>query len=477
MKKDNDASVGVRPPAPPRATRMNRLAVVVAASVMSLTLVVVALMVGTKQESTERGEQQQEQAARVPQGPGRPGFLDRPPEDGPAEEEIPSLTSDPSQAGLLAPDTGLTGTPGTFPDTDPYAYSQGTETYPAPPAYGQGEYYAYEPALAATTNTRSPEEEALDRAFRSSLSPQIQGSSRSRGVGSETATPDQMDTASDLTSQGDELGRYDEMLARAQRMLSGGASRSPSGLAPQVAPGGQADIAMGASTGRHEQFIRAAVLGRSENAGYIAAATRWPISPFEIREGTLIEALLITGIHSDLAGEVVAQVSRNVYDSQTQQTLLIPKGTRLIGTYDSQVALDESRLLVAWTRLIFPDGRSIDLPGLGSKDMRGASGLTGRVNRHYWRAFGNAMMLSVVGAGLALSQQREQRSVGSGYPSPGEVAAGAVATELSRVATEILRANLGRRPTIRIREGTAFTVFMNGDLALTPYQPQDGFLR
>jgi len=454
---------------------MNRLAVVVAAAVMSLTLVVVALMVGTKQESTERGEQQQEQAARVPQGPGRPGFLDRPPQDGPAEEEIPSLTGDPSQAGLLAPGTGQTAMPGAFPDVDPYI--QGTETYPAPPAYGQGEYYVYEPAYTATTNTRSPEEEALDRAFRSSLSPQIQGSSRSRGMGSETATPDQMDAASDRTSQVDELAHYDEMLARAQRMLSGGQSRSPLGPVPQVAVGDQAGTATSAPAGRHDQFIRAALAGRSGNAGYIAATTRWPISPFEIREGTLIEALLIAGIHSDLPGEVVAQVSRNVYDSQTQQTLLIPKGTRLIGTYDSQVALDESRLLVAWTRIIFPDGRSIDLPGLGSKDMRGASGLTGRVNRHYWRAFGNAMMLSVVGAGLALSQQREQRNVGSGYPSPGEVAAGAVATELSRVATEILRANLGRRPTIRIREGTAFTVFMNGDLALTPYQPQDGFLR
>lgn len=473
MKKDNDANAGVRPPAPPRATRMNRLAVVVAAAVMSITLVVVALMVGTKQESKDRQEHQQEQAARVPQGPGRPGFLDRPPQDGPAEEEIPSLTSDPSQAGLFAPGTGQTGTPGAFPDVDPYV--QGTETYPAPPAYGQGEYYAYEPVYTATTNTRSPEEEALDRAFRSSLSPQIQGSSRSRGMGSETATPDQMDAASDLTSQGDELGRYDEILARAQRMLSGGGT--PPSPTSQVAVGGQAGTATSAPAGRHDQFIRAAVAGRSGNASYIAAASRWPISPFEIREGTLIEALLITGIHSDLPGEVVAQVSRNVYDSQTQQTLLIPKGTRLIGTYDSEVALDESRLLVAWTRLIFPDGRSIDLPGLGSKDMRGASGLTGRVNRHYWRAFGNAMMLSVVGAGLALSQQREQRNVGSGYPSPGEVAAGAVATELSRVATEILRANLGRRPTIRIHEGTAFTVFMNGDLALTPYQPQDGFIR
>jgi type IV secretory pathway VirB10-like protein len=201
------------------------------------------------------------------------------------------------------------------------------------------------------------------------------------------------------------------------------------------------------------------------------------MSPFEIREGTLIEAFLLTGIHSDLPGEVVAQVSRPVYDSHTQQTLLIPKGTRLIGTYDNQIALDQSRLLVAWTRMVFPDGRSVNLPGLNAKDLTGANGLTGRVNRHYWRAFGNAMMLAVVGGGLSYAAQTTQRDGAYGYPTPGEVMAGSVATELSRVATEILRGSVTRRPTIRIREGTPFNVFMNGDLALTPYAPQDGFMQ
>jgi len=229
-------------------------------------------------------------------------------------------------------------------------------------------------------------------------------------------------------------------------------------------------------TERAQAFLQQAA-GSRQGSNYIATAIQQPMSPFEVREGTLIEAFLLTGIHSDLPGEVIAQVSRPVYDSHTQQTLIIPKGTRLIGTYDNQIALDQSRLLVAWTRMVFPDGRSVNLPGLNAKDLAGANGLTGRVNRHYWRAFGNAMMLAVVGGGLSYAAQTTRRDGAYGYPTPGEVMAGSVATELSRVATEILRGSVTRRPTIRIREGTPFNVFMNGDLALAPYAPQDGFMQ
>ena len=118
---------------------------------------------------------------------------------------------------------------------------------------------------------------------------------------------------------------------------------------------------------------------------------------------------------------------------------------------------------------------AVTLPGLASKDLRGASGLTGRVDRHRLSAFGDALMLSVVGAGLALSQRRPDWG-GSAYPSPSEVMAGSVAAELSRVATEMLRTRAGRAPTIQIQEGIPFHVFMSGDLALPPYQAQDGFL-
>ena len=95
----------------------------------------------------------------------------------------------------------------------------------------------------------------------------------------------------------------------------------------------------------NEPFSRRAAHVRSGRSAFVAGEIEWPASPYEVREGTLIEAFLITAIHSDLPGAVLAQVSRNVYDSQTQQALLIPKGTRLVGTYDSQVALGQGRLL------------------------------------------------------------------------------------------------------------------------------------
>ncbi len=173
----------------------------------------------------------------------------------------------------------------------------------------------------------------------------------------------------------------------------------------------------------------------------------------------------------------MAQVARNVYDSETQQVILIPRGTRLVGTYDNAVALDQSRLLVAWTRMVFPDGRSVSLPGLGSTGGDGMGGVPGRVNRHFFQAFGNAAMLALVGGSLSYATSRTQGPGGTlGYPTPGEVMAGSVATELSRVATEMLRGNVNRRPTITIPAGTRFSVFVSGDLALEPYTPGDGFM-
>jgi type IV secretion system protein VirB10 len=177
--------------------------------------------------------------------------------------------------------------------------------------------------------------------------------------------------------------------------------------------------------------------------------------------------MLITGINSDLAGDILAQVSRDVYSSD-QRALVIPKGSRLIGRYDDQIALGQNRLVVAWTRLLLPDGRSVSFPGLPTQDTRGASGIRDRVDNHYRRTFGNAILLSAVGAGLQLSQPR-QGNVFAG-PSTGQVAAASVGQELSSVATEAIRRNMNLKPTVQIRPGTPFVVFLNGDLELEPYR-------
>jgi type IV secretion system protein VirB10 len=183
--------------------------------------------------------------------------------------------------------------------------------------------------------------------------------------------------------------------------------------------------------------------------------------------GTIVPAMLITGINSELAGDILAQVSRDVYSSD-QRALVIPKGSRLIGRYDDQIALGQNRLVVAWTRLLLPDGRSISFPGLPTQDPRGASGIRDRVNNHYMRTFGNAILLSAVGAGLQLSQPRQGNVFAA--PSTGQVAAASVGQELSGVATEAIRRNMNLKPTVEIRPGTPFVVFLNGDLELEPYQ-------
>ena len=195
--------------------------------------------------------------------------------------------------------------------------------------------------------------------------------------------------------------------------------------------------------------------------------------PFAIQAGTLIPAVLLTGVDSDLPGEVLGQVSRDVYDSRTMSALLVPKGSRILGKYEDRVAVGQNRLLIAWTRVILPDGRSIKLPGLETKDESGAGGLHDQVDRHTRQVFGTATLLSLISAGVQLSQPRGSISPFGLYASAGEVAAGAVGRELADVATQMLRRDIDVRPTIRIRQGMPFNVYLNTDLAFTePYLAQ-----
>jgi type IV secretion system protein VirB10 len=202
----------------------------------------------------------------------------------------------------------------------------------------------------------------------------------------------------------------------------------------------------------------------------VHAAVEPAPGPCAIQAGTVIPAVLVTAIDSDLPGDVLAQVARDVYDSRTQQTLLIPRGSRLIGHYDTRVGAGQDRLLVSWTRVLLPDGRSVTLPGLETKDRAGAGGLHDRVDRHTGRTLGTAALLSLIGAGVQLSQPRGGYGPLGVYPSPGQVAAGTVGQEFADVATQMLRQNIGLPSTVRIRQGMPFNVFLTTDLAFeTPY--------
>ena len=179
--------------------------------------------------------------------------------------------------------------------------------------------------------------------------------------------------------------------------------------------------------------------------GAIAAHLDSARSPYTLWAGTLIPGLLLTGLSSDLPGEVLGQMSRDVYDSRTQQILLLPKGSRLIGAYDNR-SVSTGRIIVSWTRLILPDGRSMSLPRLAATDQSGQAGLHDQVDAHYAKIYGAALMTLAITAGIQLSQP--QQSVSYAAPSPGQIAAGSLGQNIGDVSLETARRGLDIPPTI-----------------------------
>jgi type IV secretion system protein VirB10 len=201
------------------------------------------------------------------------------------------------------------------------------------------------------------------------------------------------------------------------------------------------------------------------NAGHRSpSAIVAPTSPFEIKQGSLIPAILMTGINSDLPGQTQALVRQNVYDTITGRHLLIPQGSRLIGEYDSRIAWGQNRVLLAWNRLIFPDGRSLDLGTMPGTDLAAMAGVHDKVNNHFIRTFGSALLLSAITAGVQLSQPQE--SFDGRAPSATQIAAAALGQEIGRVTAEITRRNIDIQPTLEIRPGYLFNIEVTGDLVL-----------
>ena len=353
---------------------------------------------------------------------------------------VPSFLRDPSQHGPGGPPVP----PPAYPDL------AGPVNPPGEPAHassGSGAYASvpYDPYVGAY-DPPSPPPEPDPRAL--ALRRALQAGLRSRPAAAAAPAPGV-----------DPLG-----YAEAYRLAAGGAASGAPAPTYVAAPAAQPAAPQPRS--RHEEFLGATADAR-EPTTYAASPVQPPVSEYQIMAGTVLPAMVVTEINSDLPGEILAQLSRNIYDSQ-QRHLLIPSGTRVIGRYDSQIALGQSRALIAWTRLIFPDGRSISLPGLATKDLQGATGLRSRVDNHTGRIYGQAILLSILGAGAQLSQPQQ----GSVFapPSAGQVAAGALGQELSQVSMETVRRNMDVRPTLRVPAGTRFYIFLERDLVLDgPY--------
>jgi len=200
-----------------------------------------------------------------------------------------------------------------------------------------------------------------------------------------------------------------------------------------------------------------------------------PASPYTVMAGSVIPAVLVSGINSDLPGPILAQVSQSVFDSATGRTLLIPQGSRLIGAYSNASTYGQQRVRIAWQRLIFPNTASMDLPQMPGADQSGFAGFTDQVNNHYLSTFGTAAVMSLISAGQMVGQMATFGG-GAGYGAygyyqpnqwamSGEMAGSAASGQVGSLGQQMMGNGMNRPATIEIRPGYQFNVMVTEDLA------------
>lgn len=190
-----------------------------------------------------------------------------------------------------------------------------------------------------------------------------------------------------------------------------------------------------------------------------------PLSPNTLAAGSVIAASLITGLRSDLPGLVTAQITERVYDSATGHVLLIPQGSRLIGSYDSVVAFGQRRALVVWQRIILPDGSSLALDNVPATDSAGYAGLADKVDFHTWSLLKGVALSTLLGVGSSLTFAGESDLVKAVRESTQQ--------NVSRAGDELTSRNLDVQPTITIRPGAPVRLVVHRDLVLAPWQERN----
>jgi type IV secretory pathway VirB10-like protein len=218
----------------------------------------------------------------------------------------------------------------------------------------------------------------------------------------------------------------------------------------------------------------------STNSTYPTVTLHPPMSPYTLMAGSIIPAVLVSGINSDLPGPILAQVSESVLDSATGRYLLVPQGSRLIGVYQNASTYGQQRVQIAWQRLIFPNTSNIDLPQMPGTDQSGYVGFSDQVDHHYLATFGTAAVMSLISAGQAVGQMATFGGGVSygpyGYYQPNQWAMASQTTgsaasgQFGALGQQMMGQGLNRPATIEIRPGYQFDVMVTQDLVFPgPY--------
>lgn len=256
--------------------------------------------------------------------------------------------------------------------------------------------------------------------------------------------------------------RESGVLVQARAAASAPAVTDPAG-APTPAPTPSAGPALDPDRDPNAQGRKAQFVGTLDKAGDINphALTAAP-SPYLLSAGSVISASLITGLRSDLPGLVTAQVTSQVFDSPTGRILLIPQGSRLIGSYDSVVAFGQKRALIVWQRIMLPDGSSLRIDNVPATDVSGYAGLQDKVDFHTWALLKGVALSTLLGVGSQLTVTGESDLVQAIRESTQQ--------NVSRAGDQLTSRNLNIQPTITVRPGSTVRLVVHKDLILAPWR-------
>ncbi len=278
-----------------------------------------------------------------------------------------------------------------------------------------------------------------------------------------------------MAESGDEAARRAEQEAEAERQriaaeqraaresgvmlqVAGNASAHPVAVAAEQTP--ELPTTPQAADDPGGQQRKNAIIGKPNDSGDVNPHRLTPlVSPWTVQAGSVIAASLITGLNSDLPGLVTAQVTQNVYDSVTGRSLLIPQGSRLVGSYDSVVAFGQSRALVVWQRIILPDGSSIRIDNVPAADAQGYAGLSDKIDRHTWQLLKGVALSTLLGVGTELGWGENEsdlvRAIRESTQQSG-----------SRAGDQLVTRNLDIQPTLRVRPGWPLRIVVHKDIVV-----------
>jgi type IV secretion system protein VirB10 len=271
------------------------------------------------------------------------------------------------------------------------------------------------------------------------------------------ATPASPDPDKQRIAQEQEAARVSRLFAATNVQQSPGIMPTqPASSASPVSPVSANELI---PQDRKLAFLEGNVDRRTVSPDRVAA----PASPYVLQAGAVIPAALLTGIRSDLPGQVTAQVTENVYDSPTGKICLVPQGARLIGQYDAQVAFGQTRALLVWTRLIMPNGRSIVLERQPGADAEGYAGLEDDVDNHWGTLFKAAILSTLLSIGSEVGTSGTEDDLIRAIRRGG-------ADSVNQIGHRVVGRSLNVQPTITIRPGFPVRVLVTRDLVLEPYR-------